>query len=166
MFYIDLFEALGRYDVRYVVVGGLAMNLHGVERATMDVDLAVALDAGNLSRAIDAFAALHLKPIAPIALDDARDPARLAQWRREKNMIALGLQSTEGFAPTVGVLTQPAVPFSKLEADSIEKALGGITIRIASIDDLIALKRAGGREVDAADIRALETLKRIRGANG
>ncbi len=39
MFYLDLFKALEKHKVRYLLVGGLAMNLHGVPRATMDVDL-------------------------------------------------------------------------------------------------------------------------------
>ena len=40
MFYLDLFRALDKHRVNYVLVGGLAMNLHGVPRMTMDVDLA------------------------------------------------------------------------------------------------------------------------------
>jgi len=63
MFYLDLFGALARHDVRCVVIGGLALNLHGVERATMDVDLVVALDAPNLGAAIDAFEAIDLADI-------------------------------------------------------------------------------------------------------
>jgi hypothetical protein len=54
MFYLDLFRALNEAGVRYVLVGGVALNLHGVERATMDVDVAIALDGDNLSRAVDA----------------------------------------------------------------------------------------------------------------
>ena len=65
MFYLDLFGALAQHDVRYVVVGGLALNLHGVERATMDVDLVIALDAPNLGAAIDAFDTMGLVPVAP-----------------------------------------------------------------------------------------------------
>ena len=48
MFYLDLFRTLQEAGVRYVVVGGLALNLHGIERSTMDIDLAIALDDDNL----------------------------------------------------------------------------------------------------------------------
>jgi Nucleotidyl transferase AbiEii toxin, Type IV TA system len=164
MFYLDLFGALDKVRVRYVVVGGVAMNLHGVERATMDIDLAMALDSDNLSKAIDALAALGMKPAAPISLADAKDPANLSRWRHDKKMIALALQKVDGFAPTVDILIELSVPFTQLESNSICRNVSGILIRIASIDDLIALKRAAGRDVDTADIRALETLKRIKGA--
>ena len=44
MFYLNLFKALEKHKVQYLLVGGLAMNLHGVPRTTMDVDLVLALD--------------------------------------------------------------------------------------------------------------------------
>src|ERR1700694_3750648 len=113
MFYLDLFGALEKGGVRYVVVGGVAMNLHGVERATMDIDLAIALESDNLSKAIDALASLGMKPAAPISLTDAKDPSNLSRWRRDKRMVALALQKTEGFAPTVDILIEPPVPFSQ-----------------------------------------------------
>ncbi|MGH6784025.1 MAG: hypothetical protein ACREBP_05310 [Sphingomicrobium sp.] len=161
MFYLDLFARLTQSHVRYVVVGGLALNLHGVERATMDVDLAVALDAGNLRAAIDVFRSMSLVPIAPIDLDDASDPAMLAHWRQDRHMIALGLRPAVGHGPTVDVLTATFVPFETLEANAVRKRLGDADVPIASIDDLIALKRAAGRPIDLSDIDALETLRRL-----
>jgi hypothetical protein len=53
MFYLDLFRALNDHQVRYLLVGGLAMNLHGVPRMTMDVDLILAMDEANLERLHD-----------------------------------------------------------------------------------------------------------------
>jgi hypothetical protein len=41
MFYVGLFAALARHKVDYLLIGGLAVSLHGVERSTMDVDIAV-----------------------------------------------------------------------------------------------------------------------------
>ncbi len=49
MFYLELFRKLQQRHVRYLVAGGLAMNLHGVPRMTMDVDLVLAFDHENLS---------------------------------------------------------------------------------------------------------------------
>lgn len=161
MFYLDLFEALTRHNVRYVVVGGLALNLHGVERATMDVDLAIALDALNLGAAIDAFGALGLVPVVPVDLDAARDPETLRRWRRERNMVAFGVRPREGVGPTVDCLIDPAVPFAQLAQNALTKSIGDVRIPVASIDDLIALKRAAGRAIDLADIEALLRLKQL-----
>ncbi len=161
MFYLDLFGTLARYDVRYVVVGGLALNLHGVERATMDVDLVVALDARNLGSAVDAFDTLGLVPVAPVELQEARVPEALRRWRREKNMVAFGLRPARGVGPTVDCLIDPAVPFEVLARSMIVKTIGATRIPVASIDDLIALKRAAGRAIDLSDIEALLRLKQL-----
>lgn len=161
MFYLDLFGALARHRVRYVVVGGLALNLHGVERATMDVDLAIALDPLNVESAIDAFEDLGLVPVAPVKIHEARDPETLRRWRRDKNMVAFGLRPGKGTGPTVDCLIDPAVPFATLAENAIAKAIGELRIPIASIDDLIALKRAAGRAIDLADIEALGRLKQL-----
>ena len=159
MFSLDLFGALARHRVRYVVVGGLALNLHGVERATMDVDLAVALDVPNVEAAIDAFETLGLVPVAPVKIQEARDPDTLRRGRRDKNMVAFGLRPGRGAGPTVDCLIDPAVPFATLVGNAITKSIGELRVPIASIDDLIALKRAAGRAIDLADIEALERLK-------
>jgi len=158
MFYLALFGALARHRVRYVVVGGLALNLPGVERATMDVDLAVALDAPNLGAAIDAFETLGLVPVAPVTLHETRDPETLRRWRRDRNMIEFGLRPDRGVGPTVDCPIDPAVPFERLQAAALVKSVGALAIPVASIDDLIALKRAAGRSIDALDIAALEHL--------
>jgi hypothetical protein len=161
MFYLDLFGALARHRVQYVVVGGLALNLHGVERATMDVDLAIALDAPNVEAAIDAFEMLGLVPVAPVKIHEARDPEALRRWRRDKNMVAFGLRPGKGAGPTVDCLIDPAVPFATLAGNAVAKSVGALRIPIASIDDLIALKRAAGRSIDLADIEALTRLKQL-----
>jgi hypothetical protein len=161
MFYLDLFETLVGHHVRYVVVGGLALNLHGVERATMDVDLAIALDAPNVGAAFDAFDTLGLQPVAPVRMNEARDPAMLMRWRREKHLLASGLRPKRGPGPTVDCPIDPAVPFSQLARNAVAKSIGTVRIPVAAIDDLIAMKRAAGREIDLADVEALERLKQL-----
>lgn len=52
MFYLDLFSALERHHVQYLLIGGLAVSLHGVERATMDVGITVAIQPDNLAALI------------------------------------------------------------------------------------------------------------------
>ena len=163
MFYLDLFGGLAAARVRYVVVGGLALNLHGVERATMDIDVAIALDDDNLRRAADALRSLGLVPIAPVSWDEIVTPGQLERWYREKHMLALGLRKSGGIGPSVDVLTRTSVPFESLYRNSEAKVLAGVRVPIASIDDLIAMKTGTGRELDASDVKALESLRRIRG---
>jgi hypothetical protein len=161
MFYVDLFRALAEHKVRYVLVGGLALNLHGVERATMDVDLAVALDGANLAAALDVAEQLELVPVAPVALRDAADPAKLEQWRRDKNMISFGLRPSIGTGPAVDLLKTLPFAFELLLQRAISRTVGDTTVTVACIDDLIVMKKAAGRPIDLADVTSLESLKRL-----
>jgi predicted nucleotidyltransferase len=161
MLYLDLFEALTRRRVRYVLVGGLALNLRGVERSTMDVDLAIALDRENVSAMLDVAEELRLVPVARVKLRDAENPETLQRWRKDKHMVAFGLRPVVGVGPVVDVLIDLRVPFESLLARSTSRRIDEVDVVVASIDDLIAMKRAAGRPIDLADIEALESIKRM-----
>lgn len=163
MFYLDLFRALQEEQVAYVVVGGLAINLHGVERATMDVDLVLAMDDANLRRFLRAATRLKLEPSLPVSLEALCDAAQLDAWAREKHLIAFSLRSRSHTLPTVDVIVRPAVPFDTMHRNRIEKDIGGIRFHLASIEDLITLKTGTGRKQDASDIEALRMVKRVTG---
>lgn len=161
MFYLDLFRTLEQYHVRYLLVGGLALNIHGVERATMDVDLMLALDAENINAFIAAARVLGMKPLLPVTLDDFADPAKLRTWIDEKHMPAIAVRPPEASDPTVDVLVQPKVDFDLAWNRRTEKDLGETRLSLAAIDDLIALKTGTGRQRDEADIQALRQLRKL-----
>ena len=161
MFYLDLFKALQKERVAYVLVGGLAVNLHGVERATMDVDLTLAMDHSNLQRFLKAATKLKLKPILPVPLAALCDEKQIDEWIRTKHLIAFSLHSPSGNLPTVDIIVRPKVPFRKMRLDRIEKDLNGVAVSFASVDDLIALKKGTGRKQDASDIKALRMVRRL-----
>ncbi|MFN4361659.1 MAG: hypothetical protein ACK4F4_13145 [Hylemonella sp.] len=73
MFYLDLFAALDRHKVEYVLIGGLAVALHGVERNTMDIDVCVVISPVNLQHLIDAAQELRLSPMLPVPLETLGD---------------------------------------------------------------------------------------------
>lgn len=60
------------------------------------------------------------------------------------------------------MLTRTTAPFETLYAHRVVKILGGMPVSIARIDDLIALKTGTGRKIDASDVEALNTLKKIQ----
>jgi len=131
MFYLDLFKTLQEERVDYVVVGGLAINLHGVERATMDVDLVLAMDDANLKRFLAAAQRLELKPSLPVRIESLCDAKQLDAWAREKHLIAFPLRPAKPSAPTVDVIVRPAVPFERMHRNRIEKDLGGASRPLA-----------------------------------
>ena len=163
VFYLDLFRTLQEERVDYIVVGGLAINLHGVERATMDVDLVLAMDEGNLRRFMSAATKLRLKPSLPVPIEALCDAKQLDAWIREKHLIAFSLQSASPVTPTVDIIVRPALPFDRMYPNRIEKEIGGVRLSLASIEDLIVLKTGTGRKQDASDIKALEVARRVTG---
>lgn len=164
MFYLDLFRALEAENVRYLLIGGLALNIHGVERATMDVDLMLALDADNLAAFLRTADALRLAPVLPVALTDLTDAEKRRVWVEERRMLAFALRPPEATAPTLDILIHANVDFAAAWQRRIEKDLGVTHVQLAAIDDLIALKTGTGRSRDAADIEALRRLVRLRQA--
>ena len=162
MFYIELFRALEKEDVRYLVVGGVAVNLHGAERMTSDVDLMLALDSANLKRFFLAVASFGFKPVIPATLEQLCDADTLERWITEKRMLAFALRPTEDTAPTVDILVKPVVDFDEAYPRRLRLAAGGVNISVAAASDLITLKSGTGRDIDKADIRALLRLSELR----
>ena len=148
-----IFQILNTAGVRYVVVGGLATVLHGYARLTADVDLAVDLAPEEATKMIQALVAKGFRPQIPVLPEEFANPAAREVWFREKHMRAFSMR-------VVDLLLKPEVPFEELLARSQEVMLNRTQIRIASIDDLIALKRQAGRPQDLADIEQLEIIRR------
>ncbi len=58
--------------MQYLLIGGLAESLHGVERATMDIDITVAMRPNNLDKLIACAESLNLKPVLPVPLSSLK----------------------------------------------------------------------------------------------
>jgi len=159
MFYVDLFSALARQKVDYLLIGGLAVSLHGVERATMDVDITVAMNPDNLAALIDAAKELKLSPVLPVSLESLGDLELLRQWHAERHLEAFALRSADFAGVTVDVLLFPPIGFSGMASRADVFKVANTDIQVVSIDDLIALKQAVGRPIDLIDIEHLQRIK-------
>ncbi|GMU48086.1 MAG: hypothetical protein AMXMBFR31_03120 [Candidatus Desulfobacillus denitrificans] len=155
----DLIKLLEDANVDYVLVGGLAVALHGYRRVTMDVDVVLALNEDNLRRFIDSARSAGLQPVIPVDIESLARPELLDRWHREKGMLAFGLRKSEGMATVIDVLIRPVVPYEQLRRDAVSIAVGPLSIPVASIDHLIAMKTGTGRGKDAVDIEELQKLK-------
>jgi hypothetical protein len=159
MFYLDLFRALDRHHVQYLLIGGLAVSLHGVERATMDVDITVAMTPENLAALTGMAEELGLLPVLPVPLQFLQNLDVLRRWHAERHLAAFALRTPELAGVTMDILLFPPVEFFTMLPNALVLDVAGVAVRIASIDDLIALKQAVGRPIDIADI---EHLRRIQ----
>jgi len=157
--FISLFAVLVATRIRFVVVGGLAMLLHGVDRLTADADLVVDLAADELPDAIRALVSTGYRPLAPVDPLALADAASRADWQRSKGMTVFSFWDTSHTRPTIDVLLESPVPFDELWAAADTIRIGDTEVRIASRADLIRLKEITGRERDRADIEALRGLR-------
>lgn len=159
-FFEDLFRRLDGDNVRYVVVGGLAVVLHGHPRMTAGVDLVVDLEKDEATRAIRSLTAIGLRPRVPVDPEAFADPAQRTRWIEERGMMVFNLYDPSDPLRSVDLFVESPIPFHELWARSREIELPAGAVRVASIDDLIDMKKKAGRPVDSADIEALEELKR------
>jgi hypothetical protein len=143
---VTVCKLLNDAQVKYVVVGGFALALHGVTRATKDVDVLIEGDTGNVRRALEALAQL---PYGVARELDAEEVARKAI-------------TVIGDDPRVDLLT---LAWSVRYADAaprIEKeVIDGVEVPYVDIDTLIRSKRTG-RLQDQADVEELERIKQLQ----
>jgi hypothetical protein len=156
----ELLQSLSGESVQYVLVGGLAVQLHGFMRSTFDIDLVLAMNDENLARFIAVAKRYGLVPSIPVPIDSLRDANQIEQWHREKGMLAFALREPQVGGSVVDILVRPNVPFEQLMANAVAGELFAQKIWIASIDDLITMKRIANRAKDQLDIAALEKIKR------
>jgi hypothetical protein len=147
-----LLQVLVEHDVDFVLIGGLAALALGSSRSTYDLDVAYARDAKNVERLAAALSAV-----------DARlrgAPADL-RFHPDAKTLEGGLNFTfETRFGALDVLGEPAgAPrYAELRRAAEIIELGGFSIRVASLDHLIAMKEAAGRphdKVAAAELRAI-----------
>lgn len=155
---LDLAEIARRLDVeglRYVLVGGMAVTIHGGTRITHDADLAIAFDNENRKRVVDAMAPLRPRPmrLAPGAAWVWDEKCLRGPW-----CIYLTDAGRVDF-----IVRLPGVEggFEGLFARSELREADGVRIRLASIPDLLAMKAQADRDKDREDERQLRAIQSI-----
>jgi hypothetical protein len=131
---------LNSREVRYLVIGGIAVVIHGVPRATFDLDIAIWCDRQNAGRLLDAL------------LDAGMGTASLTDADRLlSNEITIFRDRLRVDVQT----STPGIDFDTAWANRRVVTVGEIPVPILSYDDLIRSKLAAGRPVDLQDVREL-----------
>jgi hypothetical protein len=139
-------------EVEFIIIGGLAANLHGSALVTLDLDICYSRTNANLKRIVAALAAFHPKPRGfPEGLPFIWDEATL------RNATVLTLLTDLGeidlLAEVAGLGGWDEVKSASIEVDAFER-----TISILDLPSLIKAKRAAGRAKDLAALPELESL--------
>lgn len=155
----ELIAVLARHDVDYVVIGGVATQVHGHRRTTMDLDLMPDPDPENLRRLSAALAELEAHP-----RDSAVEEAEIPTGDPERLAIAAVVPPLLTPHGQLHILKEPkgARSFDEMREGALVVDLDGNDVAIVSLDDLIRMKRAAGRPADLDDIAALTGVERKR----
>lgn len=153
-----LLRILAQAEIDFVVIGGVAVVVQANPRFTRDLDICYATDTPNLERLGAVLVSLEAKLRG---VDD--DVAFVPDARALRRTQMLTLSTREG---NLDLLVDPAgspgYAALRRRADVIQ--LDGTSVRIASVEDLLEMKRAAGRPQDQIDIESLEIARiRLRG---
>lgn len=156
--YRTIFKELNELEVDYLVIGGLAVNFHGVPRMTFDIDFAILLERENLLKAIGKFREWGYKPKVPIDPQDLANESAIADWIKDKGMKAFTFYSDSLPIAEIDLVFDIPVPYGVLKGRAVYMDLQGVKVPVISIQDLIQLKLHAGRDQDLADARYLKAI--------
>jgi len=162
MYYEKIFRACQKRRIQYLVVGGVAVNLHGYPRATGDLDLMLASNQTNLKRFVAMIKSLGWRPRLPVPLEDFANDQIRQKWIHQKNMKVFSVFNPKDPIEHIDILTESYLNFKKAYQRRSRLRVGDLRLSVASIPDLIKLKQISARERDIIDIKALKTLQRLK----
>jgi hypothetical protein len=156
----EMLVALTDAGVEFVVGGGVACVLHGVERVTLDLDIAVDISAANLGRLINAVERLNLQPRIPVSLADIGDPDFVRSMVTEKGALVFSLTDFANPLRHLDIFLSPALSFDRLSKGANWFEIGGTKVRVASKELLIKIKNEIKplRPKDLLDVQELSRL--------
>lgn len=152
-------SALSDTNVRYLIVGGLAVAAHGYGRATFDVDLVIQLRQDNIRRGIEALESLGYRSLAPVPAMDFADPEKRQAWIRDKRMVVFQLHSDQHPDTRIDLFISEPFDFDlEYENALTGRLLPGLEVRFVRLETLLRMKEAADREKDREDVRQLRKL--------
>lgn len=158
----DIIVQLSEKKVKFIIFGGVAVVLHGVERMTLDLDLSISMDKENVEKFLEVMEQFQLTPRAPIPKETLFNPKIIDYIIKEKNGIAFTFLDKNNPYKQVDVLIHPDLQYEKWinKIDTVE--LFGHKVCILSKQAIIELKEKleRPRDKDIMDIKELKTQLR------
>jgi predicted nucleotidyltransferase len=152
-----VFQGLNKAKIKYILVGGAALAVHGIPRSTLDIDIFIPAVEDSLIKLFRVARELGLKSEEEDILRIAHLPHLYAnQW----------ICFSQSQQDILDVFLAPEAEFNKLYRNSEVKGEGKVKVRVVSLEDLSRLKKESGRPVDIADLDFIRESKKYRNAAG
>jgi len=153
-----IFKELNDIGIDYLVIGGLAVNFHGIPRMTYDIDLMILLQPDNIRKLVAKLTQWGYKPKLPVDPYDIADESRRNDWIRDKGMKAFNFYSEKLPIGEIDLVFDSPLSYDELKSRSITVDISEVKIPAVSIHDLIALKLSAGRKQDISDVEHLRMV--------
>lgn len=152
----DMLARLIAAGVDFVVIGGIAMVLHGSARLTRDLDIIFATDPVNLDTLGSVLIALGAQ------LREVEDDLPFVPDRRTlAHVQLLTLETSSGWLDVHGAVDgMPAYSAFRKRAERMD--LGSFSVLVASLEDMAAMQQASGRPQDLADLEEIQAIERLQ----
>ncbi|MDD5195302.1 MAG: hypothetical protein PHQ96_06505 [Candidatus Omnitrophica bacterium] len=160
--YEEVFRQFQKKEVKYLLVGGMAFNLLGGNRNTLDMDILVEMSDGNLRKIVAILKKLgyHVKqPVNPmdVAVRKIRE-----DWIRNKNMKAFNFYNDDSSYQEVDIIIDSPIQFNKAIKKALQFKIRDVNITVISPADFIKMKKCAGRDKDVQDIQDLQFIRKIK----
>lgn len=156
--YLEIFDRLNKEKIRYIVVGGMAVNFHGIPRMTYDIDLLLYLEDENLKKFLKVMKGWNFKPKIPVDIMDFADGKKRASWIKDKHMKAFNLVNPEWGVSEIDIIIDSPMDYQKALKNVKKIHIHNVLIPTISSKDLIKMKKVSNRQQDKSDIRYLRKL--------
>lgn len=146
MFILELDKALKAHKVKYTIIGGLALALRGIVRATVDVDLAITLSESSFKATETALTSIGLISRLPVKASDVFHFR--SEYIENRNLLAWNFYDPKNPLHQVDIL----ITTSREEIEQSSVKIMGHNLPVATFKALLKLKKASGRPIDLLDI--------------
>jgi len=161
MFYFEILKGLDKKGIKYLIVGGLSVNLYGVPRVTQDIDIIIAINRENILKITSLLKNLEYIPRLPVNPEDLADPDKVKDWIENKNLKAFSFYHKKDTYKVVDIVLVHPLDFEKAFENKTVKKVEETKIYLVSIEDLIIMKEFSGRPQDFSDIEMLKKARKF-----
>lgn len=159
--YEEILRDFAEEKVKYVLVGGIALNLLGSFRNTADLDLLVEMSDENLAKIVRIMKKRGYRVRQPVDPMGIADTKTRRVWIKQKHMKAFNFYKDEELKEVDLIIDSPV-----LFEQAIRKAewvrIEDFSLPVVSIDHLMQMKKRAGRDIDRADLKELKKIKALR----
>ncbi|OGQ37182.1 MAG: hypothetical protein A3F16_05695 [Deltaproteobacteria bacterium RIFCSPHIGHO2_12_FULL_43_9] len=159
-YYQQILEELYKAGVEFIIGGGVAAALHGVERFTVDIDLSLHMTKSNIKKFIEVMKQTGLRPRVPVNPEVLLDPGERARIVEEKNAVVFTFIDPDDLFMHVDIFLTENLSYGRLLNDTETLKIGDYSFKVLTKGKLVELKKSINplRDKDYGDIKKLTEL--------